>query len=553
MSSRAGALKVAAGILSSRLFGFVRDAAVAFFFGAGAHADVFRTALRGPNVLQNLLGEQTLSASFIPVYCRFLEEGRREDGARFAGAVFGWLVAVAAGLALVGVLAARPLVGLLAPGYLGDAAAIAAGEAVVDRFELTVAAVRWIFPMTAVLVVSAWCLGVLNSHRRLFLPYFAPVLWNVGILAGLFAVAAGLVPAAWLPGPAGTREERLLTGLCAGALLGAVMQVGVQLPFVFQHLGRFRPSLSRRVEGLGAAVRAFTPLVAGRGVVQISGYLDLLLASLLAAGAVGALGYAQPLYLLPISLFGMSVAAAELPELSRRAAPEARVEVAARLDEALRQTAFLTLPTFVGYLAFGGLLVGLIYQRGSFGSPDARLVTAIVAAYALGLPASNASRLLNNVFFSLLETRVPAWIAVRRVAVALVLGLPLMLVFDRFPVAGRDDLRYGAVGLALAASVAAWVEVTLLWRSGRERLPELTLPLVAAGRMTALSLVAALPAGLVAWALRGSPFLLTTPVVVGSFAGLYLLGSWALGAPELRLWLLRAGLGRRGDDSGRNP
>lgn len=210
----------------------------------------------------------------------------------------------------------------------------------------------------------------------------------------------------------------------------------------------------------------------------------------------------------------------------------------------------------MGYLAFGRLLVGLLYQRGSFGIADRSLVVAILAAYTLGLPASNASRLLNNVFFSLLETRVPAGIAVRRVLTALLLGLPLMLAFDRFPVAGGNahGLRYGAVGLALAASAAAWVELALLWRQGQRRLPELRLPAAAAGRMIALAAVSALPAGGLAVVLSDVRFELATPLVVGLFGTLYLLGSWAIGAPELGPWLRRLGLGERGDhDRRRRP
>ena len=177
-------------IFSCRVFGLIREASLGFFFGAGPHADVFRTALRGPNVLQNLLGEQTLSVSFIPVYSRMLEEGREEEAGRFAGAVFGLLAALAAALALTGILLAKPIVALLAPGFLGDAAQVAAGTAAVDRYPLAVAAVRFIFPMTGLLVLSAWAMGVLNSHRRFFLPYFAPEVWNASIIAALRLVAA---------------------------------------------------------------------------------------------------------------------------------------------------------------------------------------------------------------------------------------------------------------------------------------------------------------------------------------------------------------------------
>ncbi|MDP9122361.1 MAG: murein biosynthesis integral membrane protein MurJ, partial [Acidobacteriota bacterium] len=174
---------MALGILLSRLFGLLRESTSAHFFGVGPYADALTAALRVPNVVQNLLGEGTLSASFIPIYSRMLAEGRREEAGRFAGAIFGLLLAAAAGLALIGIVFARPLVALLAWGYRGDAALVGAGVTQVDRFELTVVAVRILFPTSAFLVLAAWALGVLNSHRRFFLPYFAPVLWNSSMIA----------------------------------------------------------------------------------------------------------------------------------------------------------------------------------------------------------------------------------------------------------------------------------------------------------------------------------------------------------------------------------
>ena len=163
----------------------------AHYLGVSAFGDVFIAVLRGPNVVQNLLGEQALSASFIPIYAQLQAAGRREDAARFASTCFALLVALAAGIALVGVALARPIVALLNPGLLGDAAAVAAGLRDVDRFAIAVEGVRIVFPMTALLVVAAWCLGVLNTHGRFFLSYFAPVLWNAAVIAAFVWVGSG--------------------------------------------------------------------------------------------------------------------------------------------------------------------------------------------------------------------------------------------------------------------------------------------------------------------------------------------------------------------------
>src|SRR5436305_518450 len=174
---KAAAAAVAAGILLSRLAGLVRERVFAYYLGNSPAAGAFRAALRIPNLLQNLLGEGVLSASFIPVYARLLAEGRQEDASRVARAVGTLLVLVASAIALLGVLAAGPLVELLAPGFEESSR------------ELTIALVRVLFPGVALLVLSAWCLGVLNSHRKFFLSYVSPVLWNTAIIAA--TIAAG--------------------------------------------------------------------------------------------------------------------------------------------------------------------------------------------------------------------------------------------------------------------------------------------------------------------------------------------------------------------------
>jgi putative peptidoglycan lipid II flippase len=534
---------VAAGILSSRLLGFVRQALYAHFFGVSPHADVVETAFRSPNLLQNLLGEGTISASFIPIYSRMVEEGREEDAGRFAGAILGLLIAVAAAAVLVGVVFAEPIVAVLAPGFLADAGD---PEATIDRYRLTVACVRIVFPMAGVLVLSAWALGVLNSHRRFFLPYFAPVLWNVAILAGLVGAAVVLVgdptSGAAVAAMGDATRDRLVFAICWGALAGGSLQFAVQLPLVFREMRGFRLSLSTRVEGVRQAMRTTVPVLAGRGVHQVSSYLDLILASWLAVGAPSSLRYAQVLALLPVSLFGMSVAAAELPELSRLGRREEERFVG-RVERSARQMLFLVLPTVVGYLAFGLPIVGMIYRRGAFGPSDQWLVYLVLAGYTLGLAATTQSRLLQNSFYATGDTRTPAKVAVLRVVVGAAVAVPAMLLLDRFTVVSAVDavtpgrtLHLGAVGLALGSAVAAWVELAALRRVLSESLPSLHLPLSAAGRMLALAVAAALPAAGLWWLLAERGPLLVAPAVVAVFAGLYLVAAHLLRFPELGAW-----------------
>lgn len=440
---------VGAGIFLSRISGFVRDAVVAYYLGTSRATDVWSLGLRTPNVIQNLLGEGTLSASFIPVYAGFVGDDRHEAAGRFAGAALGLLGLAAYGLALVGMLAAPWLVPLVYP------------EIPPPYQELLVTVIRIMLPMVATLVVGAWALGVLNTHRRFFVSYVAPVLWNAAIVGAAVTAGTGFGYAAV------GRDTDIVLALAWGALAGSALVVLFQLPFVLGVLRHFRLSFRARVEGVAEAVRNLVPVVAARGVVNLSALLDGILAALLAMGAVTTLGRAQTLYVLPISLFGMAVAAAELPELSRRHRAEAS-ELAERVRRALERAGFFLVPSLAAYLVFGEVLVEALFERGTFGAADTRAVAVVLAAYALGLLASGRSRTLSSAFFALRDTRTPARVAVVRVLVSLAVGVPLMFPLDRF---GVGDLRFGAAGLALGASVGAWVEYALLRRHLSSRLP----------------------------------------------------------------------------------
>lgn len=433
-----------AGIFLSRIFGFIRQRVFAYYFGASLFADAWGAALRMPNVIQNLLGEGTLSASMIPVYAELLEQGREEEAGRFAGAALGILTAVAAVLALGGVLVAPWLVRLLFWEWSPEKQAI------------TIALVRILFPMTGVLVISAWALGILNSHRRFFVSYVAPVLWNVAQIAALVAFGTYMA----------FGRRALVVALAWGALAGGLLQFAVQIPFVVPYLRGFRISLGRNVEGVQEAIRNFTPVVAARGVVNLTGWIDTVLAGLLATGAVALFGYAQTFYILPISLFGMSVAASELPELSRMRA-EAEHVLAGRVSDALRRLATFIVPCTLGYLFLGDLAVGALYQTGAFSDADTLATWGILAAFSLGLPATASSRVLSSAFYALHDTRTPARIAYLRVAVSSVGGFLLMFPLDRFSVSSR---HLGAAGLALGASAGGWFEYVLLRRALARRI-----------------------------------------------------------------------------------
>ena len=290
---------VALGIGASRLAGLGRETVASRLLGNTAAGDAFAVAMRIPNMLQNLLGEGVLSASFVPVYSRLIDEAGRDgddpvEPGQVAGAVAAALAAVV-GLAVLAVCTlARPITFVLAPGLDGE------------RFELAVELVRITAVGTGFAVMSAWCLGVLNSHRRFFLSYAAPVLWNVVQVAALVV--------AWI---LAFDLDGVARAMAWGVAGGGLAQLLVQLPLTLRLARGLRLRWIRGHHALREVRSRFGPAVLGRGVLQVSAYFDLLLASLLATGAVAALYRAQMLYMLPVSLFAMSVAAAELPEMSR--------------------------------------------------------------------------------------------------------------------------------------------------------------------------------------------------------------------------------------------
>ena len=539
-SSGRSAQWVAAGIFLSRISGLFREMFIGKYLGTTYAADSFRTALRMPNVLQNLLGEGTLSASFIPVYSELLEEGREEEAGRVAGAIFALLFALAGGLALVGIFAAPVLVSVFSPGYVGD-----------PRYDLTVRLIRIIFPMAGVLVLSAWSLGVLNSHRHFFISYVAPVLWNAAII-GAMLIFGGQADAA-----------SLVVIMAWGALLGGALQFAVQLPWVIRLTRSLRIRWDLKREGVRTAVRNAGPAVAGRGVVQLSTYVDMFLASLLAIGAVATLSYAQQLYILPVSLFGMSVAAAELPELARRRTG-ARDVLQTRVNAGLDQMAFYVIPTILGFIVVGDVIVAALYERGRFTEADTLVTWAILAAYSAGLLASTGTRIFSSTFFALHDTKTPAKIAVVRVATSAILGVALMVQFGTmafdggslgpiqlpsfsvgpfgfgiFDVGRVGGETLGPVGLALAAAVGAWLEWFLLRRYLTREIGRVTPTPGLLARSAGAALVAAIVARGVAWLLPELAPIPTALLVLGPFVLVYFGLGQLLGLPEAQSFVAR--------------
>ena len=516
--SRRFAFLVAAGIFLSRVAGLIRDRVFAHYFGNSDAADVFKAALRIPNFLQNLFGEGVLSASFIPVYANLLARGDKEEARKTAGAVAALLALSTSLLVLLGVLTAPWLIEAIAPGFRGE------------KRELTVLLVRILFPGAGLLVASAWCLGVLNSHHKFFISYTAPVLWNIAMIAGMIAFGAG-------------RAQNSLVVVTAWAsVAGSLLQVAVQLPTVLKLLGGLKLSLARRAENVRTVIRNFFPVFISRGVVQISAYIDAFLASWLPTGAVAALAYAQTLYTLPVSLFGMSVSAAELPVMSGAigAADEIAEILRSRLNNGLRQITFLVVPSVVGFLALGDVIVAAIYQSGRFLRGDVIYVWGILAGSTVGLLASTLGRLYSSGFYALRDTRTPLRFAIVRVLLTTLLGYLAALPLPR--VLGVEQ-RWGVAGLTISAGIASWVEFTLLQRGVRRRVGQVGVPIGFLAKVWFAGLVAAAAArGLLYTLGQRGPILLAI-FVLSLYGVVFFTAALALKLPEARSIL--AMLGRR--------
>jgi putative peptidoglycan lipid II flippase len=508
------ALLVAAGIFLSRIAGLVRQRAVAHYFGSSAAADAFAVAIRIPNFLQNLFGEGVLSASFIPVYAGLLARDDREAARRVAGAVAGLLGLVTSLLVLAGVLAAPLLVDVIAPG-LDD-----------ERRGLTVTLVRILFPGTGLLVLSAWCLGVLNSHHRFFMSYAAPVLWNAAIVVALVSFG-------------GRVEQFPLAEIAAlGSVVGSALQLAVQLPTVLRLLGGLRPTIDLASEHVRAVVRNFVPVFISRGVVQISAFVDEFLGSLLPTSALSALAYAQTLYILPVSLFGMSVSAAELPAMSSALGSDEEIagQLRARLDAGLRRIAFFVVPSAAAFLALGDVVAGALFQSGRFTRDDSVYVWAILAGATVGLLPSTFGRLYSSTFYALRDTRTPLRFAILRVGLATAAGYALAVYG---PALVGAEARWGVVGITLASGLSAWLEFALLRRALNGRIGRTGLPAPFLAKLWATAAAATAAAWGVKLAVGIVHPVLLAALTLAPYGLVYFGGTWAFGIDEARTTIAR--------------
>jgi putative peptidoglycan lipid II flippase len=354
--------------------------------------------------------------------------------------------------------------------------------------------------------------------------------WNLAIIVALIVSAEG------------RDANDLAVAAAVGSVVGSVLQFGVQLPTAIRLIRHLRPTLDAGSTQVRAVLANFGPVFFGRGVVQISAYVDSIIASLLGHGPVAALQSAQVLYTLPVSLFGMSVSAAELPAMSSATGrgEEITRELQGRLTAGLRRIAFFVVPSAAAFLALGDIIAAALFQTGRFTASDSTYVWVILAGSSVGLLAATMGRLYSSAYYALRDTRTPLRYALVRVVLSTILGLLAAIALPR---ALGLDPRWGAAGLTAAGGIAAWVEYLLLKRGLLTRLGPTGLPGSDLARLWGPALAgAAVGVGIQA-ALPGVQPVLRAVAVLVPFGLTYLGLTRALGVAEAKRFL--GGSGRR--------
>lgn len=503
----AKSLLVSTGMLLSRVAGLARQWLFSKYFGLTSEADAFVAALRIPNFLQNLFGDGVLSASLIPVYSRLVAQRGQEEADRVARTVLALLTLVISIIVLVGVLFTPIFVDIVAYGFQDD------------RRELTIQLVRIMFPGVGLLVGSAWCLAILNTHGKFFNSYAAPALWNAAIIVALVWCRHEQLPA-------------LAIAAAWGAVAGSVLQVLTQLPQVIAVMssGWSKTSL-RRTKEVSEVIASSIPVILSRGAIQVSAFVDGMIASGLGKGPVAALGNAQSLYMFPVSIFGMAISSAALPAMSAVKHHEDPSAIAKHLVDGQKMLLVLMVPSVVGFLAFGDVMTALLFEHGRFTHDNTQFVWAILAGSAVGLIATTVARYYTSAFYALGDSKTPARFAFVRITLVVVLGI---LMARGIPYLFHLDLKWGTPGLTLSAGIAGWVEFTLLRAALRKRVANFAIPVAFLLKCWAVAVVAAALTTGLRWVLPERIFWARNLAILVAFGLVYLGGAVAAGLLSIK-------------------
>lgn len=412
----------------SRVFGLARDMVIAYFFGAGAGADAFFLSFRIPNFFRRLFAEGAFAQSFVPVLSEYKTERKRDEVKELVDRTSGTLGLILLLVCCGGILAAEPIIGLFAPGYVYQ------GET--EKFQLAVEMLRLTFPYLFLISMTAVSGAILNTYGRFAIPAFTPVLLNVSLISSAILLREHL--------------QEPAMALAWGVLIAGVAQLTFQLPFLARISLLPSPKLGFNDAGVRKIGALMVPAIFGASVSQINLLLDTLLASFLETGSLSWLYYSDRLLELPLALFGITIATVILPGLSREYAAKSPGEFSDTLNWALKLVFVFGVPASFALILLSEELIAVLFFMGEMTTRDVTMAGWSLAAYGVGLLGHMSVKVLAPGYFARQDTRTP----VRYGVLALVANMVMNLVLIW-------HLKH--VGLALATSLSAFLNAGLLF------------------------------------------------------------------------------------------
>ena len=414
----------------SRIAGLVREQTFAYLFGAGKWTDAFNVAFKIPNLLRDLFAEGAMSAAFVPTFNSILQKEGEKKAFKLTNLTFCAILVIVGTITAIGMVLSPRIVQILAPQFIEDP----------EKFAVTVTMTRIMFPFLLVISWAAISMGMLNSLGEFFIPSVAPVFLNLSmILSG------------WLICPLAVKFNMpSITGMAIGAMLGGALQFAVQLPSLVKKGWRFFWCLDFKDAGIRKIGKLMIPGTVGLAATQINVAVNTILATSI-EGAVSWISYAFRIMQLPIGIFGVAVAQATLPVISRQAASGDKDAMAGTLASSIRLSAFINLWACFACVALAEPVIRIIYQHGRFEVKDTMATTAVLRAYSLGLVFYALIKILGPAFYALDDTKVPVKASIISIVVSIALSLTLI----------NTPLSY--IGLPLSSSIAAIVNAGFLF------------------------------------------------------------------------------------------
>ncbi|OGS46056.1 MAG: murein biosynthesis integral membrane protein MurJ [Elusimicrobia bacterium RIFOXYD2_FULL_34_15] len=426
---------VLTGTMFSRILGYLRDMLVGWLFGAGLYADAFYAAQRIPNLFRRLLGEGSLSSSFVPVFTDYISTKDEEESKKLFSVVFTTLLFTLLVVTLIGIVFAPQLTRIIAYGF----------EKNPDKLALTISLTRLMFPALLFACIAAFLLAVLNSLKSFFIPAVSPAVLSVAEIVFILGIARFIL------------KESQIKGLAIAVLVGGLLQFLIMMPSIKKHGFSFKPILNFNHPGLKQIFYLMIPAMWGISIDQVNAFIDTIFASFLKEGSVTALYYSNRVMQLPLALFGIAVASVSLPLMSASVSKKNIDDMKDMLAFSIKISSLAIFPSLMGLIILGKPMIKLLFEHGRFDSNATLITNSALFFYALGLPAFGYVKIFAGGFYSLKETRIPVKVATLCMITNVFLNAILMRPL-------------GVGGLALATSISSWLNASLLYMFLRKRI-----------------------------------------------------------------------------------